>query len=259
LIRIDFFFVQYDTSSSYAVGLGWPGAIGGANVVRNNFSYDFIAGTTTTAQASIVNQALPRLDIASRKGWAKILRQASVLTANGMQANFNSGGEQNFTVNTGLTVGLQQVTFGTVVTVLPRYDTKARKIEIKIDSDISDLIPGVNSDVPGRTFSKLTTNVTLKLGQGLVLSGLQSSTHSHSVDGLPLLSEIPLLGLLFGSHSDKQIDTENAMFLIPSVVETVPASSQALVQTALHEFQQYSGDLSKVTPFDPNPAPGGVQ
>ena len=27
--------------------------------------------------------------------------------------------------------GLQQVTFGTVVTVLPRYDAKTRKIEIK--------------------------------------------------------------------------------------------------------------------------------
>lgn len=253
LIRVDFFFVQYDTNSSYAVGLGWPGSIGGAGVLQSQFTYDFVAKTTTTAQASIVNQPLPRLDIASRHGWAKVLRQASVLTANGMEANFDSGGEQNFSVNTGLTIGLQRVTFGTVVTVLPRYDSKSQQVNIKIVSDISDLTSGLNSNIPGRTFSRLTTNVGLKLGQGLVLSGLHSQTHTHGVDGLPLLSSLPILGLLFGSHSDSALETENAMFIIPSVVEAVPSSSLAMIGRALDEYREFSGKIDKVKPYEPTP------
>lgn len=252
LVRIDFFFVQYDKNSSYAVGLAWPGSVGGASVT-NQITYDFVAGTTTTAQASIVNQPLPRLDIASNHGWAKILRQASMLTSNGMEANFDSGGEQNFSVNTGLTIGLQRISFGTVVTVLPRYDAQTQQVDLKIVSDISDLTTASSSPLPGRTYSRLTTNVRLKLGQALVLSGLHSRTHTHSVDGLPLLSEIPVLGLLFGSHSDRETATENAMFVIPSVVESVSSSSLAMIGTALKQYADYKGNLNDVTPFQTTP------
>jgi pilus assembly protein CpaC len=253
LVRIDFFFVQYDKSSSYGVGLAWPASIGGNAVMRNNITYDFVAGATTTAQASVVNQPLPRLDIASNHGWAKILRQASMLTSNGMEANFNSGGEQNFSVNTGLTIGLERISFGTVVSVLPRYDAKTQQVDLKLVSDISDLTAPASSTLPGRTYSRLTTNVRLKLGQALVLSGLHSRTQTHSVDGLPLLSEVPLLGLFFGSHTDRAASTENAMFVIPSVVESVSSSSLAMIDGALKQYADYSGAVDKVKPFDTKP------
>jgi pilus assembly protein CpaC len=253
LVRIDFFFVQYDKNSSYAVGLAWPQSVGGAPYVRSNITYDFVAGSTTTAQASVVNQPLPRLDIASNHGWAKILRQASMLTSNGMEANFNSGGEQNFSVNTGLTIGLERITFGTVVSVLPRYDAKTQQVDLKIVSDISDLTASGASTLPGRTFSRLTTNVRLKLGQALVLSGLHSRTNTHSVDGLPLLSEIPFLGLFFGSHADRETATENAMFVIPSVVESVSSSSLSMIDGALKQYSTYHGDVEQAHPFSRTP------
>ncbi len=253
LVRIDFFFVQYDKSSSYGVGLAWPQSLGGAGVLQNQITYDFVAGTTTTAQASVVNQPLPRLDIASNRGWAKILRQASMLTSNGMEANFNSGGEQNFSVNTGLTIGVERISFGTVVTVLPRYDAKTQQVDLKLVSDISDLTAPGASSLPGRTYSRLTTNVRLKLGQALVLSGLHSRTNSHAVDGLPVLSEVPLLGLFFGSHSDREAATENAMFVIPSVVESVSNSSLAMIDGALEQYEAYSGEVDEVRPFERKP------
>jgi pilus assembly protein CpaC len=246
LIRVDFFFVQYDANSSYAVGLAWPATVGGAAVLQNTITYDFVARTTTTAQASVVNQPLPSLDIASQHGWAKVLRQASVLTSNGTEANFDSGGEQNFSANTGLTVGVQRIVFGTNVTVLPRYDSGSGQIDVKVVSDISDLTAPVSGSLPGRIFSKLTTNVALKLGQGLVLSGLNSQTHNHSVTGLPLLSSIPVIGLLFASHADTETATENAMFIIPSVVETVPRSAQSMIGAALKEYHNFSGDMRGV-------------
>jgi pilus assembly protein CpaC len=253
LVRIDFFFVQYDKSSSYGVGLAWPASIGGNAVLRNNITYDFVAGTTTTAQASVVDQPLPRLDIASNHGWAKILRQASMLTSNGMEANFNSGGEQNFSVNTGLTIGVERISFGTVVTVLPRYDAKTQQVDLKLVSDISDLTAPASSTLPGRTYSRLTTNVRLKLGQALVLSGLHSRTQAHSVDGIPGLSEIPLLGLFFGSHSDRESATENAMFVIPSVVESVSNASLAMIEGALKQYDDYDGDIEQAHPFTNKP------
>lgn len=253
IVRIDFYFVQYDKNSSYGVGLGWPGSIGGDAVVKSTVSFDFIGGSRA-ATASITNQPIPRLDIASRKGWAKVLKQATVVTNNGVEANFQNGGEQNFTVNTGLTVGVQRIQFGTDVTVLPRYNPQKREIEMKLVADVSDLTSSAGATaLPGRTTSKLTTNITLKLGQSIVLSGIRTKTQTHTVQGLPGLSDIPVLGLLFGSHANEELQTEGAIFVVPNVVEAVSSQSAEMVEGALAKFQDYSGKIEKLDVYDKRP------
>jgi pilus assembly protein CpaC len=256
LIRIDFFFVQYDKNNSYAVGIGYPGSIGGDTVVSSTFSYDLIQ-RASTATAAITNQPLPRLDIAARNGWARVLKQSSIITSNGTEATFNSGGEVNFrqfAFNSAS--GVQKISFGTNISVLPRYDSNSREIEIKVVGDVSDLTTPATTasgDLPGRDISHLETLVNLKLGQALILAGIKSAVRQHDVAGLPLLSQIPVLGILFGSHSDKNQEVENAMFVIPSVVETVPKSSLELIKTALAQYKDYSGDIDSVNTFDRTP------
>ena len=64
---------------------------------------------------------------------------------------------------------------------------------------------------------------------------------------------IPVLGILFGSHGDKWQESENAVFIIPSVVETVPKSSLELIKGAINQFKDYSGDIDSVNAFDKTP------
>lgn len=259
LIRLDFFFVQYSKTSGYNVGVGWPGNIGGANlqgqpVVTSNLSFDFISRTTQTAQASVVNQPLPRLDIAARHGWAKVMKQSSVITANGNEATFQNGGESNFLANVGLNVGLISVKFGTNVTVLPRYDSNSRDVEIKLAADVADLTPPSSANgPPGRLTTKLETQVTLKLGQALILSGIKTSSQQRNVAGLPGLSEIPVIGLLFGSHAQEKLDTEGAVFIVPSVVDTVPKSALELINNAMGTYRDYSGEIEYVETYPKTP------
>ena len=253
LVRIDFYFAQYDKSSSYAVGINWPAAIGGDAVIQNQFAYDFVAKTSTTATATIVNQPLPSLDIASRNGWAKVFKQATIITSNGAEATFESGGEQNFSVNTGLTIGIQKIQFGAFVTINPVFDPQSRELDLKLDANVADLTAPVASTIPGRTTTKLSTNVHLKLGQSLVLSGIRTRSQTHDVSGIPLLSDIPVIGLFFGSHSDSVQDTDGAIFIVPSIIETVPKAASELIDNALKDYSGYHGDLSSVHPFDKRP------
>lgn len=252
-VRVDFFFVQYDRTSSYAVGINWPGRIGGAGVVTSQLSYDFVAGTTTTAQASIVNQPLPSLDIASRNGWAKVLKQSTVITTNGSEATFESGGEQNFPVTSGLVAAIQKISFGTNVTVLPRYDSGSNDLEVKVQADVSDLVPSQASTLPGRDTSKLSTLVHLKLGQSIILSGIRTRSQRRDVGGLPFLSEIPILGMLFGSHGDAKQELEGAIFIIPSVVESVPKSNADLIKSARSQYEEFSGNVELVNAYNKQP------
>ncbi|HEY1955882.1 MAG TPA: pilus assembly protein N-terminal domain-containing protein [Polyangiaceae bacterium] len=256
LIRVDFFFVSYDKSSTYTVGIGYPAAIGGDTVATFGATYDLLANTLNPAQAIIANQPLPRLDIAAVNGWAKVLKQSSIITSNGQEAVFNSGGEANFRQFAfQSTSGIQQIKFGTNVTVLPRYDSTTREIEIRLVADESELTDSglTGADLPGRNINRLEVLVHMKLGQALILAGIKSVTQTHSVTGLPLLSQIPVLGILFGSHNNKREEQENAMFVIPSVVETVPKSSLDLVKNALSVFDDFTGNIDDVQTFDRTP------
>lgn len=257
LIRVDFFFVSYDKSSSYTVGIGYPAALGGDSTIASfTGTFSFLNATLNPAQAVITQQPLPRLDIASINGWAKVLKQSSIITSNGQEAVFNSGGEANFKQFAfQSTSGVQKITFGTNITVLPRYDSTTREIEIRLVADESELTDAglTGADLPGRNTNRLEVLVHMKLGQALILSGIKSVTQTHTVTGLPLLSQIPVLGIFFGSHANRREEQENAMFVIPSVVETIPKSSLDLVKNALSVFDDYNGNIDDVQTFDRTP------
>ncbi len=255
VIRIDFYFVQYDTTSTYAVGIGWPASIGGS-ALQGTVTYDFLLGIPKTATATITNQPLPRLDLASSNGWAKVLKHATVITNSGVEASFSNGGEQNFSVTTGLGVGIQKIPFGTEVTVLPKFDPRQRQLDVKLSAEVSDLTASASgTSLPGRTTSRLTTVVSLQLGQSLVLSGIQRESQTRTTTGIPILKDIPVLGLLFGSHADAQESTEGAILVVPSVLEQVSNSAQELVDGAIKQFHNFSGNMSGLHVYETRPPP----
>lgn len=261
LVRLDFFFVQYERTSSYNVGLGWPATIGGTQlggngdqVFQNTYTFDLVTRSTTQAQATIVNQPLPRLDILQQHGWVKIAKQSSVITANGNEAKFESGGEVNFLIAGVGAAQISAVKFGSIVSVLPRYDSSTRDVELKLLADFSDLTaPTQNNGPPGRTTTRLETQVVLKLGQALILSGIKTAAQRHNVSGLPGLSEIPVLGLLFGTHTNNRDDVEGSIFIVPSVVDTVPKSALELINNAMTTYKEYSGEIEYVETYPKAP------
>jgi pilus assembly protein CpaC len=267
-IRVDFYFVQFNRDSGYQVGILWPARIGGDGVITNSVTYDFVSRAVSTATASITNQPLPALDIAARRGWAKVLKQATIITGNGAEAHFDSGGEQNFTVATNFTANIHPITFGIDLVVLPRFDRTTHDMEVKISAENNDLVPpSGSSNLPGRDRASLSTIVHLKLGQSIVLSGISSRTQRHAVTGLPLLSDIPVLGILFGSHQDAATDVEGAVLIIPSVIESLPRASLDGVRRALTQYEEFSGKIKPIDfinktppvvdqpPSDPPPVP----
>ena len=248
-VRIDFYFIQYDKTANYGVGVAWPSRFGGGSLAT---SYDIVGGTGNAAFT--VNTPLPAIDLAQTRGWAKVLKHTSVVTTSGSEATFDNGGEQNFAVASGLTSDIKPISFGTNVTVLPRFDSTTRELEIKVNANVSDLTAsGSTSSLPGKKTARVSTFVHLKLGQGLVLSGIRSSSTTHSVQGLPLLSQIPVLGVLFGGHANSDTELEGAVFVIPSIVEPTTRKAHDLVGTSLESYLRYGGQIDQVESFPHTP------
>ena len=167
---------------------------------------------------------------------------------------FSGGGEVNIPVQTALASGLEKISFGSVIEIAPRYDAETGRIDLRLHADISDLESDRGTGVPGRVTSALDTVVNLELGQSLILAGLTARSERTSKSGLPLLSQIPLLGVFFGSHAAAQEETENIVVIVPSVVDAVSMQDRERVREALAHYAGYTGDLEEVS-FVPEPKP----
>lgn len=190
----------------------------------------------------VTDQALPRLDLAQSTGFAKLMRQTALIAVNGSEATFSGGGEVNIPVDSALAVGLRQISFGTQVRVRPRYDRESGRIELTVHAEVSDLTSDRGTGVPGRVTSTLDSVVNLELGQSLVLAGLTATSEAESTTGLPGLSQIPILGLLFGAHQSRREHTENLVFIVPSVVDAVSLDARERIRDALRTFAEWDGD-----------------
>ncbi|NOY89741.1 MAG: type II and III secretion system protein [Deltaproteobacteria bacterium] len=255
-IRLDLYFVQLSDSYSHSIGLGWPGSLGSdstltANITRIPPTVGAGGIVTTPARnettfALIAQTALPRLELAQASGWARVFRQAAVVTANGTRAEFQNGGEVNIIVSGGLTGALRTIEFGTKLKMLPRYDPETHRLEVQIDADISDLTDDRGTGVPGRITSRVRSLVNLELGQSIVIAGIIARTDTRSRTGLPGLSQIPVIGALFGVHARREEQNEALLFIVPSVVEAVPLTRRNRIQEALRVYEDFRGGTEEV-------------
>jgi pilus assembly protein CpaC len=245
-IRLDFYFVELSETYSHQIGVGWPADIGGGGVFRASAVYDLVNRNLISGTAVVANQPLPRLDLLQATGWARLSRQAVLVTANGNHARFSSGGEVNLAIQGALTAEIRQIEFGSIIQVLPLYDPETGRIELSISADVSDLTDERGSGVPGRTVSRLETQVNLELGQGVMLAGLTAHSESKTDAGLPLLSQIPVLGYLFGTHNNREEQVKNVLFIVPTVVDMVQANARGRITEALRVYERYGGGIDEV-------------
>ena len=242
-IRLDFYFVQMSKSYGHQLGLAWPGQIPAPKV---SLDYDLLTGTFGGASAVVSNVPLPHLDIAQTTGWARIMRQATVVTTNGEKAIFSGGGEVNVLVQSAVGTGVQKISFGSEVQMDPRYDSETGRIELHLQANIAELESDRGTGVPGRLTTNLDTVINLELGQSLVLAGLTARSKRRSKNGLPGLSQIPIVGFLFGTQQQSEEESENVVIIVPTVVDAVSMQDSRRVDEALASFGRYKGKLDEV-------------
>lgn len=258
-IRLDLYFVELRESYSHQIGISYPTSLpptGGG--FQGEMDFDLVTATLTRATASITDALLPRLDLAQTAGWARLLRQAVLVTVNGEAASIDAGGEINIVVTAGLQTQLRTIRFGTIIEMTPRYDSGSGRVEVAIRADVSELTPPVTGNVPGRSRTEVRTLVNLELGQSIMLGGLTSRSTQQSQAGLPGLSQIPILGVLFGSNQRREDAQENFVFVVPTVTQAVGRAQQDRIREALRVYESFGsiggsglGDIELVEPSPP--------
>jgi general secretion pathway protein D len=123
------------------------------------------------------------------------------------------------TPTTGVISSIQYLDTGIMLSVTPHINAGGL-ITMEISQEVSNAVKTVTSGIDSPTISKRSaqSTVTVQAGETMVLGGLISDKKSNGNSGLPYLSEIPVLGALFGVQNLKDDRTELVMMITPKLV-----------------------------------------
>lgn len=161
-----------------------------------------------------------QLNLLAQDGKASILAEPQLSARNGSKASFLAGGEFPYSVSsiTGVTVVFKP--YGVKLDVLPRVDRHGT-IRATIEAEVSSIDPSVSTaSGPALLTRKTHTEFNVRSGETIVLSGLLQRDSSTSIDKVPFLGDLPVLGALFRSTRFQNKETELVVFVTPTVVDS---------------------------------------
>jgi pilus assembly protein CpaC len=254
LVHFDVKFVEIKYSNLKDWGLNW----GDSLIARSTLEYT--RGTDQDARyelEAVLEDFLPNLNILVQEGVAKLLLNPRILCKNGEVARaVVDGGEVPVIIVNQNNITVNYKEFGIILEVAPLVDA-----EDNVDATIkiSVLFPSERIEVSGvvaPSFSKdeVATNVVLKKGQTLILSGSISNRLRRGFRGWPFLGKIPLIQHFFGTKELDLSKAEIVVFVTPTVL--APGQGSAEVDQRLQQKLQFdisveprfSTDYSRAAP-----------
>lgn len=157
------------------------------------------------------------------KGLARRLANPKLVATSGREANFVVGGEVPISVSTesssgAVTTSTEYREFGVRLNFLPEV-LDNELIRLRISPEVSDIDPSINvNGQPGFISRKAETTVSLRNGQSFAIAGLLQANNARSVDQVPWLGQVPILGTLFKSTGFQKNETDLVILVTPRLV-----------------------------------------
>ncbi len=179
------------------------------------------------------------INLLVQNGDALVLAEPKLSCRSGGAARFVAGGELPVPFASGLgTVSVGFKEYGVKFEVEP-VASESGVIAARIATEISAIDFSVQvQDVPGLTKRRAETEVNLRENETLVIAGLLSEDASRSIDKVPGLGELPILGALFRSREFRNNKTELVVFITPRFVTPSSDTQRTAIEHSAERVQQ---------------------
>ena len=221
--------IALDKASEF--GINW--SVVGRDVSAQFGSQDFSDGALSKAQDFVVRAvSLGGIDVRglltalASKSRVRVLSSPHVLALNNEEARILVGSEVPFSqsTRTGLTEVVDRIVqyrnVGTQLTIIPRISQDGY-VSVRLLQEVSALTNQTLAaalNAPVITVREAETSAIVRDGQTIVIGGLIAESQDRVESGVPILKDIPLLGLAFKSTSNRNSRSELAIFVTPKVV-----------------------------------------
>jgi general secretion pathway protein D len=132
---------------------------------------------------------------------------------------------------------VQMYDTGVILKVTPRVNDNGT-VTLDIAQEVSEVSKTTTSGIDSPTISqrRLTSTIATRSGEMVALGGLIRENVTRSRQGIPVLSQIPVVGALFGQHTTNGDRTELIILLTPVVMRT-PEDAHGAVDELLGRMQ----------------------
>ena len=210
---------------------------------RGQFLGD-LANTTETFAANRnslgdLQELDAELDLLETTGLIRVLAEPNLTALSGESARFLAGGE--FPVPVGQDDGVISIEFkefGVGLGFSPVVLSKGR-INLEVNTEVSEVttdnaffVPGATTvddngnlitttglAIPGLSVRRANTTVEMPSGGSLVMAGMLQEDMRQSIEGVPGVKDVPVLGALFRSREYQNSETELVIIVTPYLVE----------------------------------------
>jgi general secretion pathway protein D len=160
---------------------------------------------------------------------ANILSTPSLLTLDNNEASITVGQEVPFVTGRYTSTGnstnpsspfqtIERQDVGITLKVTPHIN-EGDSLILELEQEVSSLTGASSSDLITNQ-RKISTSVMAQDGETIVLGGLVKDDVQESVQKVPLLGDIPLLGRLFRSNNTKITKTNLLVFIRPTIIRS---------------------------------------
>ncbi len=229
-----------------------------------DFIYQLTGGKGTINYQVALNALQTRGDV-------KVLSLPIIISQNNKQAVLNVGSSVPFIQvsqtsgidPTGRVQTVQYQDVGKTLTITPTINPDGY-VNLAVKQTDNTATNNVQFNAPVITKREATTQIFIRDGQTTVIGGLADNQQNHSKSGIPILSQIPWIGALFGNHTRNDIISELYLFLTPHIVssdedidrlrEAIKGQSELLRDMNVDAKIVPKGDTIQIgTPVKPKP------
>ncbi|HWR00818.1 MAG TPA: pilus assembly protein N-terminal domain-containing protein [Chlorobaculum sp.] len=216
-----------EVSKSYVESLGLS-----LSKTSGNTQGSIMTGFISNATLNLILKSSPNISVqadANRKNsLMKILAEPTIVAMSGQEGYFLVGGKiYTSTVGANGSIDYVERSYGVGLHFTPIV-LDAGRISLKVAPEVSEpntepVTAGTTVNLPAFKISYASTIVQMNEGENLVIGGLLRDKLIESVQRIPLLGDLPLLGTLF-RHTEKNYETTELMvFIRPTLVKASTA------------------------------------
>lgn len=179
---------------------------------------------------------------------AHLLASPSIAVVNNQEARIIIGEKVPFKERTQTTTGTTETTkfvdVGTTLRVTPSINADGY-ITMRVHPEVSSVSALLDAG-PRITTREADTTVRIKEGETIVIAGLIKQEDNRTKSSIPLIGQLPILDIVFGSRSKDQTQTELAVFITPRLLRS--REEMALLASKSEAFVtiQTTGSLNVV-------------
>lgn len=185
-----------------------------------------------------------KLDMLLQNGDARMLMNSKLTTTNNREASLHIGEVIPYTVQSynmnssaggGANMQVEKENVGVILTMTPHVNEE-NQITLNLAPEVSNITgwKGQYGDMPLVRTRKTNTTIRVENGQKIFLAGLLSEEETFTTFKVPVLGEIPIIGMLFQNRRKDIIRKNLIIEVVPRIIND-PKEIQKILEGDLGE------------------------